>query len=159
MVGATSDRDGLSGTVPTPLAGDQVKFLRGDATWVVVNEITPAQVAELGQLRTDLNGIIGNDTGMSARQIAAEEVAKVVASAPENLDTLKEIADWIQDHPTSYTEIIDRVEVLETGVGNLEDEISALQAADQNLQDQIDDLDYRLKWQQVDGSAEEENEG
>ena len=32
MVGATSDRDGLSGVVPKPLAGDQNKFLRGDGT-------------------------------------------------------------------------------------------------------------------------------
>lgn len=154
MVGATSDRDGLSGTVPQPLAGDQGKFLRGDATWVTVNEITPAQVAELSQLRTDLNGIIGNDSGLSAREIAAAEVAKIVADAPGNLDTLKEIADWIQDHPTSYTEIITRVEVLETGVGNLEDEIAALQAADIDLQSQIDDLDYHLRWQHVDGSEE-----
>lgn len=156
MVGAASDRDGLSGTVPQPLAGDQNKFLRGDATWVVVNEITQAQVDELGQLRTDLDGIIGNDSGSTIRDIAAEEVAKIVADAPASLDTLKEIADWIQDHPTSYTEIVDRVDILETGVGDLEDAIAALQLADQDLQDQIDALDYRLRWQHVDGSAEEQ---
>lgn len=157
MVGATSDRDGLSGVVPQPLAGDNTKFLRGDATWVTVNEITQAQVAELGQLRTDLNGIVGNDAGSTIREIAAEEVAKVVANAPANLDTLKEIADWIADHPTSYTEIIDRVEVLETGVGDLEDAISALQAKDQDLQAQINDLDYHLRWQRVDGSEEDDD--
>lgn len=155
MVGATSDRNGLAGVVPQPIAGDNTKFLRGDASWVTINEITPAQVAELGQLRTDLNGIVGNDAGSTIREIAAEEVAKIVANAPANLDTLKEIADWIEDHPTSYTEIINRVTVLETGVGDLEDAISALQLADQDLQDQIDDLDYRLKWQHVDGSEEE----
>ena len=32
MVGATSSRDGAAGIVPVPLAGDQNKFLRGDAT-------------------------------------------------------------------------------------------------------------------------------
>ena len=156
MEGATSDRDGLSGIVPQPLAGDQNKFLRGDATWVTVNEITPAQVAELGQLRTDINGLIGNDSGLSAREIAAEEVAKIVADAPGNLDTLKEIADWIADHPTSYTEITERIEILETGVGDLEDEIAALQAADRAMQDAIDDLDYHLRWQHVDGTEEQE---
>jgi hypothetical protein len=154
MEGATAQTDGLAGVVPQPLAGDQSKFLRGDATWVTVNEITPAQVAELGQLRTDLDGIIGDDMGLTVREVAAMEVAKIVANAPSNLDTLKEIADWIQDQPSSYTEIVNRVDILETGVGDLEDAITALQAADQSLQDQIDDLDYHLRWQKVDGSEE-----
>jgi hypothetical protein len=33
MVGATTGADGLSGLVPQPLAGDEVKWLRGDGTW------------------------------------------------------------------------------------------------------------------------------
>ena len=34
--GATSSTDGTAGTVPAPVAGDQVKFLKGDRTWSVV---------------------------------------------------------------------------------------------------------------------------
>ena len=33
MVGATASADGETGTVPTPHAGDQNKYLRGDGTW------------------------------------------------------------------------------------------------------------------------------
>lgn len=33
MIGATSTTDGFAGLVPKPLAGDELKFLRGDATW------------------------------------------------------------------------------------------------------------------------------
>lgn len=33
MVAATANKDGASGFVPAPLAGDQTKFLRGDGTW------------------------------------------------------------------------------------------------------------------------------
>mgnify|MGYP005800756423 CR=1 FL=1 len=33
MIGATSDKEGLSGKVPTPQAGKQNKPLRGDGTW------------------------------------------------------------------------------------------------------------------------------
>jgi hypothetical protein len=44
--------------------------------------------------------IVGEDTDKSARNIAKEEVAAVVASAPEAFDTLKEIADWIKDDQT-----------------------------------------------------------
>lgn len=156
MEGARSDRDGLAGIVPQPLAGDQNKFLRGDATWAVINEITPAQVQELSQLRTDVDTLIDNDANMSVREIAAEEVAKIVADAPGNLDTLKEIADWIADHPTSYTEINNRLTTLETGVGDLEDEIAALHATDTAIQEILDDLDYHLRWQRVDGSEEQD---
>jgi hypothetical protein len=35
MTGATSGAAGTPGIVPTPSAGDQLKFLRGDGTWVV----------------------------------------------------------------------------------------------------------------------------
>ena len=33
MTGATADKDGTSGTVPAPLAGQEKLFLRGDGTW------------------------------------------------------------------------------------------------------------------------------
>ncbi len=156
MVGATASTDGVGGTVPAPLAGDQAKFLRGDATWVEVSEFTPVHAQELAQLRTDLNGIIGNDTGLTMREVAAQEVATIVADAPASFDTLKEIADWIADHPDSFTEINSRITILETGVGNLEDEIAALQDADEDLQAQIYDLAMHLRWQHVDGSEEDD---
>ena len=35
MTGATESADGASGLVPVPSAGDNLKFLRGDGTWVV----------------------------------------------------------------------------------------------------------------------------
>ena len=36
MTGATADKDGTSGTVPAPLAGQEKLFLRGDGTWAEV---------------------------------------------------------------------------------------------------------------------------
>ena len=52
----------------------------------------------------DLNGkvttLVGEDTNKSARTIAAEETAKIVAGADASYDTLKEIADWISSHAT-----------------------------------------------------------
>ena len=93
MVGATSLQDGSAGTVPQPLAGDQGKFLRGDATWVTINQLTPSQAQELVQLRSDVNSILGEDLGYSMREVAAQEVASIVANAPSDFDTLKEIAD------------------------------------------------------------------
>lgn len=39
FLGATSVTAGLSGTVPAPAAGDDQKFLRGDATWADVQNV------------------------------------------------------------------------------------------------------------------------
>ena len=49
-------------------------------------------------IRARLSTIEGSDAGKSARTIASEEVAKIVAGADESYDTLKEIADWISTH-------------------------------------------------------------
>ena len=44
-----------------------------------------------------LIGSVDGDGTKSVRAIAVEEVTKVIDGAPEALDTLKEIADWIND--------------------------------------------------------------
>jgi hypothetical protein len=38
MTGATANKDGKTGVVPAPNAGDQEKYLRGDGTWVGVDQ-------------------------------------------------------------------------------------------------------------------------
>ena len=53
---------------------------------------------DLDTLEDKVDTLVGDDENKSARTISAEEVAKIVASAPESLDTLKEIADWISTH-------------------------------------------------------------
>ena len=51
---------------------------------------------------TTLSTLVGSDTNKSVRTIANEELAAqlIPASASESLDTLQEIAGWIQDHPS-----------------------------------------------------------
>lgn len=44
-----------------------------------------------------LVGLVEGDNTKSVRAIAVEEVTKVIDGAPEALNTLKEIADWIND--------------------------------------------------------------
>lgn len=97
MIGATENADGVSGLVPTPLQGQQNLYLQGNGTW---SDPTVDVKSELTRLK-------GSDTNSTIRQIAADEVAQVVANAPSSFDTLKEIADWIADHD----ETIDIVEV------------------------------------------------
>ena len=58
-----------------------------------------------GVTETDTTG----DTGKSVRTIAKEEVAAVVGAAPDALDTLEEIASWIQNDETGAAAISNTV--------------------------------------------------
>ena len=48
-----------------------------------------------------LIGSVDGDNAKSAREMAHEEVAKIVDGAPESFDTLKEISSWISTHSDS----------------------------------------------------------
>lgn len=63
--------------------------------------------------------LVGEDTGKSVRAISAEEVAKIVAGADENYNTLKEIADWIMSDTTGATKMandITRLDAILDGI-------------------------------------------
>lgn len=108
MTGATADVDGTAGLVPTPVKGQQNLYLQGNGTW---SDPTISVKTAIAELR-------GVDTTGTVRDIAADEVAKVVDNAPEKFDTLKEIASWIANHD----EAIDIVEI--TGdVADLKDTV------------------------------------
>lgn len=104
MVGATAEDEGEGGLVPVPVAGDNTLYLRGDGTWADPTADIAADLEALttnvGNLDTRLTKVIGGDSNKSMRavagEVAAAEIAKVVANAPTAFDTLKEIADWIQ---------------------------------------------------------------
>lgn len=52
-----------------------------------------------------LIGSVEGDNNKSARDMAHEEVAKIVDGAPESFDTLKEISSWISNHSDSAVEM------------------------------------------------------
>lgn len=65
--------------------------------------------------------LIGDDAGKSARTIANEELAKqlIPENASESLDTLQEIAAWIQDHPKDSSAMNAAIKALQTKVGDI----------------------------------------
>lgn len=76
-----------------------------------------------GQITT----LIGDDAGKSARAIAIEELAKqlVPENAKESLDTLAEIAAWIQSHPDDVTQINAAITALQNKVDTGDKTVSA----------------------------------
>lgn len=65
--------------------------------------------------------LVGNDTGKSARTIANEELTKqlIPEGAKESLDTLQEIAAWIQNHPDDASAMNAAIAALKTKVGDI----------------------------------------
>lgn len=65
--------------------------------------------------------LVGEDAGKSARTIANEELTKqlVPEGAKESLDTLQEIAAWIQNHPDDASAMNAAISALKTKVGDI----------------------------------------
>ena len=92
---------------------------------------TDSEIAKLSDVyasKSVVETLVGEDVNKSSREIASEEVAKVVAKAPEAFDTLKEIADWISNESgaTAADIVID---------------IAGLKAADELIDGRIDALE------------------
>jgi len=104
-----------------------------------------ATTSSVTALETKVTTLIGTTTGddsKSARTIASEEVAKIVAGADESYDTLKEIADWISSHATdaasmnsAITANTNNITALTTRVKTAEGEIDTLQFTVDGLAD------------------------
>lgn len=67
--------------------------------------------------------LVGEDAGKSARTIANEELTKqlIPEGAKESLDTLQEIAAWIQNHPDDASAMNAAIAALKTKVGDIPD--------------------------------------
>ena len=84
--------------------------------------------------KADVDTLIGSDTGKSVRTIANEELATqlIPDSAQESLDTLAEIAAWIQEHPddaATMNAAITKLNGIVAGIGGEEDDYATVIAA------------------------------
>lgn len=75
--------------------------------------------------------LIGSDTGKSARTIANEELAAqlIPSNAQEALNTLSEIAAWIQSHPEDAAAINEAITALQNKVDTTGTVSAAISAA------------------------------
>lgn len=108
----------------------------GDGT-IAVNGVDVA-VKGLDTIKTTLNVLVGADTGKSARTIANEELAAqlIPDDAKDALDTLQEIADWIQDHPddaSAMNTAITAIQAVLAGIGADQTYTTVIGAIDQKI--------------------------
>ena len=81
-----------------------------------------ANESNISSLQSAVNTLNGDaSTEGSVRKITADAVAEIVAEAPEALDTLKEIADWITNHASDAAEMNSAIHALQDLCGAIPD--------------------------------------
>ena len=91
-------------------------------------------------LEGQVNTLVGSDTGKSVRTIANEELAAqlIPADAAESLNTLQEIANWIQDHPGNAS-------AMNTAITALQNQLKGIAAGEGTVKKYVDDAITALK--------------
>lgn len=90
-----------------------------------------AKIAEIQtaatNVRNDVDTLISEDAGKSVRAIANEELAAqlIAEDARDSLDTLEEIAAWIQSHPDDAAAMNKAIEALQAKVDTGDKNVSA----------------------------------
>lgn len=105
-----------------PNTGDPISYKPPYIFRVEGNDI--ASASSLSELTTKINTLFGNTNNKSIQQIIDEELADklIPDNAKESLDTLQEIANWIQDHPDSVTAINTALTSLRNDLDDLSDD-------------------------------------
>lgn len=106
--GATSSANGTAGYVPAPTKGNQDKFFKADGTWA-----TPTNTTYSAMSAAEAT----TGTATTARSITAkvlndkidEKISALVASAPETLDTLNELASALGNDPNFATTVATQI--------------------------------------------------
>lgn len=84
----------------------------------------------------------GEEEG-SVRKIVADAIAGIVADAPESLNTLKEISDWLTSHASDAAAMNTAIQKNTSDVTSLNERIDALEAADITI---ATEADIRALW-------------
>lgn len=93
-----ADVIGIKGSGSTTVTTDETGNI------VVETNVTPFDDTQLKasiKANTDAITVLNGEGTGSVKKTVADEIAKVVGDAPESLDTLKEISDWISSHSES----------------------------------------------------------
>ena len=86
-----------------------------------------AEATAVSDLSGKVTTLIGSDAAKSVRTIANEELTKqlIPETAQDSLDTLTEIAAWIQEHPDDAAAMNQAIAALQTLIGTLPEEATS----------------------------------
>ena len=121
----------------------------------IAEKADAAAVEEVQAAIDTLNGDGEGSVKKTAEDAAVAEVAKVVAEAPEDLDTLKEVADYIAADKTKASEIETKLSEHDAAVEELGAKDEELAAKDEELAAKDAELEAAIA-EKADASALEE---
>ena len=84
-----------------------------------VNQKINANKTTISSHTTALATLNGEGEG-SVKKTVSDEIAKVVADAPESLDTLKEISDWISGHESDASAMNSAIQANKSNIATLQ---------------------------------------
>lgn len=130
---AIETNGGGGGGPTTPIDAytkDEVDQLIAAVTYSIVTLtkdglMSKEMLSELEVVIDELDTLTGSGSGSIINMISTE-IAKVVADAPESFDTLKEIADWIADHPEDTADMNSRIIANTNAISSLNNNLSDL---------------------------------
>lgn len=120
----------LVGTIPTdpntgePVSANVIAYIQKVASDIEVggdSSVLDSRITANENAIATLNGD-SSTAGSVAKQVA-DAVAAIVANAPQDFDTLKEISDWISNHGSDASAINTAITNLQTAVGEIQDEL------------------------------------
>jgi hypothetical protein len=93
---------------------DMSQYLTATEVQELIDEVKQDVGQDTSGLSNAIKTIQGSDTNKSMREVASEELAKqlIPEGAKESLDSLQEIAAWIQSHPDDVSAMNAAIEAL-----------------------------------------------
>lgn len=139
LVGEKSVATQITEAVDAITASDIECNSKSGATETVQSIIT-FLLTQASSLVQNTNTLIGNDGDKSVREIANEELAAqlIAENADASLDTLTEIAAWIQSHP-------DDASAMNEAITAIQNQLSGINAGNGTVKKYIDDAISALK--------------
>lgn len=138
------------GTVASVIeTGNVYLFSPKHSKWVLQkksNDNNTGDSVKISNLEAITNTLIGDDINKSVRVIANEELTKqlIPDSAQEALDTLQEIAEWIQNHPNDVTAMNKSIQDLKAQIGIIPEDSNIIDYIKQSIADLKTDFDEKL---------------
>lgn len=138
------------GTVASVIeTGNVYLFSPKHSKWVLQkksNDNNTGDSVKISNLEAITNTLIGDDINKSVRVIANEELTKqlIPDNAQEALDTLQEIAKWIQNHPNDVTAMNKSIQDLKAQIGIIPEDSNIIDYIKQSIADLKTDFDEKL---------------
>lgn len=138
------------GTVASVIeTGNVYLFSPKHSKWVLQkksNDNNTGDSVKISNLEAITNTLIGDDINKSVRVIANEELTKqlIPDNAQEALDTLQEIAEWIQNHPNDVTAMNKSIQDLKAQIGIIPEDSNIIDYIKQSIADLKTDFDEKL---------------